>query len=750
MPAPRNPAPPASPAREVEVEATDLDDAGAGVAATAAGAVHVRELVPGERAVVAIEHRSPHRAQAWGRVVRRLGPLSGDRTTPACPAFGRCGGCAWQHVAYPAQLVHKRARVERALAGVVAPGAVAAVAPSPAELCYRHKGKYVAGRVAGAAGGALVLGAFAPRSHDLVDTAGCRVVAPLIDALRGQVVAAARTAGLAPWDERARAGALRYVIVRATRRQQALVVLVVRRDAPPPAVAAVARAVAADPRVAGVVRVDNDRADGALLDGDAPGEVLVGAGAVTDTVAGVAVELGAGEFAQVNPDQADALYARVAARVGLATAWSRTSTPASARIAFALASAGARVVAIERHAGAVAAMRRAAAAPARARGSRRAPATPRPWPRSRTSAPSSSTRRARALPLRSSRPSPPAPPAAPPYRELRARVAGRDLRALAGHGFAVASVEPFDRRAGHQPGRDRRDAGAVTRAAAVGTPAARNWPRRPRRPRGSPVRAWFALVLLAGCGHRAVPARAAAARTRAGGRWTLAAASRSRRRPARDRRRRGRRPAGRRRPPPASSHRARWSSAPAGAAPGHGQPGAPARCDVAAARTLVAAHRSTGRRRLRPGGGWPPDRRAGARLRRRAGAGRMGARARARADLPDAPLGPRRRRRGLRSRGPGRAGLAGGGRARHRRSRRHRDPAPRAASSALAASTRRRGPRCARPPTAARPSASSATPPITRRPAPATWRASWPRGRVRLAPATAPTTTAARQRADRR
>ncbi len=444
VPAPRNPAPPPSPAREVEVEATALDDAGAGVAATAAGAVHVRELVPGERAVVAIEHRSPHRAQAWARVVRRLGPLSGDRTTPACPAFGRCGGCAWQHVAYPAQLVHKRARVERALAGVVAPGAVAAVAPSPAELGYRHKGKYVAGRVAGAAGGALVLGAFAPRSHDLVDTAGCRVVAPLVDELRGQVVAAARAAGLAPWDERARTGALRYVIVRATRRQQALVVLVVRRDAPPPAVAAIARAVAADPRVAGVVRVDNDRADGALLDGDAPGEVLVGAGAVTDTVAGVAVELGAGEFAQVNPDQADALYARVAARVGPGDGVVADVYAGLGGIAFALASAGARVVAIERHAGAVAAMRRAAAGAGLA---------------ARLEARAGDAATLAAIPdLRAVVVNPPRKGLAPEVIAALAASAagravyvscgpeslGRDLRALAGHGFAVASVEPFD------------------------------------------------------------------------------------------------------------------------------------------------------------------------------------------------------------------------------------------------------------------------------------------------------------------
>src|SRR5215467_12576660 len=103
-----------------ELAATALDDSGAGVGVANQTRVHVADLLPGERAEVIVDHVSPHRPEAWARLLRRIGPASPDRVAPVCPAFGRCGGCVWQHLAYPAQLAAKRARVAAALAVVPA------------------------------------------------------------------------------------------------------------------------------------------------------------------------------------------------------------------------------------------------------------------------------------------------------------------------------------------------------------------------------------------------------------------------------------------------------------------------------------------------------------------------------------------------------------------------------------------------------------------------------------------------------
>jgi 23S rRNA (uracil1939-C5)-methyltransferase len=343
-----------------EVEAVALDDSGAGVGAVGGLAVHVGDLLPGERAEVVVDHRSVHKPEAWGRIVKRLGPPSRDRVAPLCPGFGRCGGCVWQHVAYPAQLGHKRARVAAALAEVpaVASGSVAvgAVRPSPEITGYRNKGKYVVGQT----GDHLVLGAYAPRSHHVVDTLGCRTVAPIIDEIATWVRGAAERAGLAAYDERARTGELRYVIVREAA-GDAMVVLVVAPRTPRDKLDRVATALAHHPAVSGVVAVENDRRDGAIIPSGTSATVVYGHGHLVEQLAGTAVEVGAGEFLQINRAQSTAMYERVTELAGAQRGTQAVDLFAGlGGIGLHLARAGASVIAVEIDRDAVAQLRRAA------------------------------------------------------------------------------------------------------------------------------------------------------------------------------------------------------------------------------------------------------------------------------------------------------------------------------------------------------------------------------------------------------
>jgi 23S rRNA (uracil1939-C5)-methyltransferase len=340
------------------VFATDLDEAGHGVGLVDGNVLHVADLLPGERAEVLIDHLSPHKQEAWAHVTRRLGSPSTDRVAPACPAFGLCGGCVWQHLAYPAQLAAKHRRVAAALAEVpgIADVTIAEVRPSPAVTGYRNKGKYVAGR----SGDHVVLGAYAPRTHRVVDTLGCRVVEPIIDEVATWVRGAADAAGLVPYDERARTGELRYVIVREAA-GDVLVALVVAPQTARGKLEPVASALANHPAVRGLVAIENDRRDGAIVPSGASAQVLLGHGHIVEQVAGVSVEVGAGEFLQVNREQATAMYQRVTELSEV-----EAGTPAvdlfagSGGIGLHLARRGASVVAVEIDRDAVGALRRAA------------------------------------------------------------------------------------------------------------------------------------------------------------------------------------------------------------------------------------------------------------------------------------------------------------------------------------------------------------------------------------------------------
>jgi 23S rRNA (uracil1939-C5)-methyltransferase len=336
-----------------QVTATSLDEAGHGVGLSEGIRVHVADLLPGERAEVALDHTSPHKPEAWGRIVRRLGPVSPERIAPACPGFGRCGGCLWQHLSYPAQLEAKRARVVAALG----PGTpVADVRPSPQLFGYRNKGKYVVG----GAGTHVVLGAYAPRSHQVIDTLGCRVVAPIIDEVASWIRGACERAQLIPYNEATRTGELRYVVVREAG-GDVMIALVVAPGAPRAKLEHVANALAKHPAVRGLVAITNDRRDGAIVPSGSSAQVLFGHGHLVEELAGVKLEVGASEFLQVNRAQAQAMYTRVAELAGDMRGKRAVDLFAGlGGFGLHLARAGAEVIAVEIDRDAVAQLRRAA------------------------------------------------------------------------------------------------------------------------------------------------------------------------------------------------------------------------------------------------------------------------------------------------------------------------------------------------------------------------------------------------------
>ncbi|HLK91320.1 MAG TPA: 23S rRNA (uracil(1939)-C(5))-methyltransferase RlmD [Polyangia bacterium] len=352
----------------ISVTCQDLDDDGAGVGEANGRTVHVAGALPGERAAAVVEHLSRQSPAAWARLEAIEAP-SPARRAPACRAFGDCGGCLLQHLDYPAQLAWKRDRVARALGahptleGVRVESCVA----SPRPLGYRNKSKLVAARAH--AGGRLVLGAYAPRSHQVVDLAGCRIAEPPLDETAAALRAILDEAGVRPYDEAALTGDLRHVVLRANHAGQVLAVFIVAR--PLPDGEALARRLRqARPEVLGVVEHENRTRGNVLFAemGGAGERILDGAGVLEDQIdAGgrtVRVTLSPGAFFQANRAVAGLAYAAIARAAALAPGDRVVDAYCGVGgIALALAPDAAEVVGIESHAGAIA---DAAAAAARA------------------------------------------------------------------------------------------------------------------------------------------------------------------------------------------------------------------------------------------------------------------------------------------------------------------------------------------------------------------------------------------------
>ena len=90
---------------------TRLGSHGEGIAEAAAGAVYVPYALPGETVEV-----EPWPGHADRRRLNRVAAASTARTTPICPHFGACGGCALQHLAAGPYRDWKRGLVITALA----------------------------------------------------------------------------------------------------------------------------------------------------------------------------------------------------------------------------------------------------------------------------------------------------------------------------------------------------------------------------------------------------------------------------------------------------------------------------------------------------------------------------------------------------------------------------------------------------------------------------------------------------------
>lgn len=157
----------------------DLTHEGQGVADIGGQRAFVPDALPGERVEIVLRKRRRQVQEA--ELVRVLEP-SPERTTPECEYFGRCGGCALQHLAHDAQVRFKQEAVAQALAriGRVTPDEWLPAAIGP---IWRYRRRARLGVKHVAAKNRVLVG-FRERSAPYItDMLRCPVLAPPLDGL---------------------------------------------------------------------------------------------------------------------------------------------------------------------------------------------------------------------------------------------------------------------------------------------------------------------------------------------------------------------------------------------------------------------------------------------------------------------------------------------------------------------------------------------------------------------------------------
>src|SRR5215470_2196714 len=124
--------------RLVDLKIQDIAFGGKGVAREQGKAVFVPYTIEGEVVSAEILREKKQFAEAELVEIKQSSP---DRVAPECPYFGRCGGCAYQHIDYQHQLAIKWRQVRAALQriGKLKDVPMRPIIPSPHQYSYRNR-----------------------------------------------------------------------------------------------------------------------------------------------------------------------------------------------------------------------------------------------------------------------------------------------------------------------------------------------------------------------------------------------------------------------------------------------------------------------------------------------------------------------------------------------------------------------------------------------------------------------------------
>ena len=206
---------------ELELRVGALDpESGEALGRAGERLVRVAGALPDERVRVALD------ARGRARLLAVLEPAA-ERVVPRCRHAGECGGCAWQHLAYPAQLREKRELVRAALRatldhelpvqetlglepGPAPPGEPPAGADPRAPWGFRDKVHFTLGP--GPDG--LAIGHYRRGTQDLLPVEECPVHAEAGNRLAFQAAALLRRLRVPGVDPRTLRGLARHLVVR--------------------------------------------------------------------------------------------------------------------------------------------------------------------------------------------------------------------------------------------------------------------------------------------------------------------------------------------------------------------------------------------------------------------------------------------------------------------------------------------------------------------------------------------------------
>lgn len=233
---------------------------------------------------------------------------SPDRTEPDCPAYAKCGGCAFRHIDYEAELKIKQRFVVdcfKRIGGIdIEPEPIIAAAGRSG---YRNKAQFPVEK----SENGLKIGFFSPHSHRVVECRNCPLQPAEFENILNAFEQYAVKNNITVYDETAHSGLLRHICVRkAAATGETMVCAVINGGALPCEDELVETLTRCDSSIKSIVININKEKTNVIF--GKTSRNIFGSGYIEDILCGCRFRISMLSFYQVNSSQAERLYDKAA------------------------------------------------------------------------------------------------------------------------------------------------------------------------------------------------------------------------------------------------------------------------------------------------------------------------------------------------------------------------------------------------------------------------------------------------------
>lgn len=280
---------------------TDITNEGSGICKIDGYTVFVPFTAIGD--VIKIKLIKANKNYGYGKIEQIVTP-SESRIENTCSVYYSCGGCSLRHISYQAELKVKQNIVKSAferIGKIDTP--ISDILGSERTSGYRNKAQYPFGTDKD---GNVIAGFFAKRSHRVIPCDSCDLQPKLFSDILNFTVDFANENGITAYDEESQTGILRNLFIRIAEDTNQIMVCIVATKNIKLFENFAGKLCQKFPEIVSVlVNVNNKNTNVILSD---TYYKIRGKEYITDTVCGVALNVSAASFFQVNKKQSERLY----------------------------------------------------------------------------------------------------------------------------------------------------------------------------------------------------------------------------------------------------------------------------------------------------------------------------------------------------------------------------------------------------------------------------------------------------------